>query len=1071
MAKAPAVSVIVPIYNVEQYVKLCVDSILAQTFQDFEIILVDDASPDNSYALCQKLYDGNDKVKFIRHEKNQGLGASRNTGIKHAAGKYVYFVDSDDYILPDALEKLYNAAEKNNAQVVHAAGRYELIQKDGETLDKNNPVLKWDDYEQEGFLKFDVRYRLDNHWKTYNTRSNAWLCFCLRDFLAENKIEFLPIISEDEPFSFALFCTAERYYILHEAFYVHLLRGGSIMRSYDIARFSKGIYAMIAGSMYIERILNKIPKFDGFDQWRGSFMAEFFDRFLNNHTAPFYKEFPITALVNETATKTLSPVFGASTSFVKYFFDGFHIFRRQAQLLALQSQLLLNENKQLKTHTPTFTREQSALLEIIAAVKSTDKRIFLIGTPEHGNLGDQAIVLGELRILENYFPEHKIIEIQRNYLMGESGELFWGLGFEKYIRRDDIIFYHGGGNLGNLWSSNEILRRLIIERFPDNKIVIFPQSICFTNDADGLKEREISTRIYNAHKDLHLMARDENSFNLARKIFPAIHNYLLPDAATVMHGIMDDVDIKREGVLFILRGDKEKVRDDTKIKMLQATFNKLKIPFAVTDTVIKGKVTAEDREQKVRAVLAQVRKSKLVITDRFHGVVFSFITRTPVLAFKSFDTKISSGIKWFEQFQSVFYAEEQDLNGIGNFIQRALSGEAPFAEMNPAVKFNSRELFRDALNQIIRTSPLVHSVILKAPPRLQPPTDNRIKRVFTLHPPLSICNFRCHYCYLAQRAESYQGIQPQMKYSPEQVTLALSPKRLGGLALFNVCSEGETLLLKDLDIYMKRLVEEGHYVEIVTNCTITPMLDKILAWDKELLAHVEFKCSFHWLELQKRKMLELFARNVNKIWDAGASACVEITPSDELIPYIDEIKEFSLKNFGALPHITIARDDRTKGIDILSKLPKEEYYKIWGQFDSPFFNYKASIFGKRQEEFCHAGIWSAWINMATGQAKACYCGKELGDVFANPDSEFPTWPVGKCSIAHCYNGHFWLTFGDIPDQTQFTYADMRNRVRADGREWLQPKLREAFNSKLSDSNRELSDAEKLQFMIMNRLGL
>ena len=88
-----------------------------------------------------------------------------------------------------------------------------------------------------------------------------------------------------------------------------------------------------------------------------------------------------------------------------------------------------------------------------------------------------------------------------------------------------------------------------------------------------------------------------------------------------------------------------------------------------------------------------------------------------------------------------------------------------------------------------------------------------------------------------------------MKYSPEQVAAALSPKRLGGLACFNICADGETLLLKDLDIYAKRLAEAGHFVEIVTNCTITPMLEKFCAWDKELLGHVEFKCSFHYFSI------------------------------------------------------------------------------------------------------------------------------------------------------------------------------------------------------------------------------
>ena len=357
------------------------------------------------------------------------------------------------------------------------------------------------------------------------------------------------------------------------------------------------------------------------------------------------------------------------------------------------------------------------------------------------------------------------------------------------------------------------------------------------------------------------------------------------------------------------------------------------------------------------------------------------------------------------------------------------------------------------------------------PKRLWSVPGDRIKKIIHLAIPMSICNFRCHYCYLSQRPIAYQGIQPEMKYSPEQVAKALSKKRLGGLAFINVCADGETLLLKNIDGYMKALVEEGHYVEVVTNCTITPILKKFLAWDKELLSHLEFKCSFHYLELKQKNLLEVFAKNVNAIWDAGASASVEVTPSDELIPYIDELKEFSLKNFGALPHVTIARDDRTKGIEILSKLSREEYYKIWGQFDSEFFNYKTTVYGKRMEEFCYAGLWSACIFLPTGQAKACYCGGDLGDVFANPESEFPTRPVGKCTLAHCYNAHFWMTLGNIPHLTNTTYADVRNRVRSDGREWLNPKLKNFFNTQLWESNDELSDTEKFDYMARNILGL
>ncbi len=347
----------------------------------------------------------------------------------------------------------------------------------------------------------------------------------------------------------------------------------------------------------------------------------------------------------------------------------------------------------------------------------------------------------------------------------------------------------------------------------------------------------------------------------------------------------------------------------------------------------------------------------------------------------------------------------------------------------------------------------------------------RVKKLIFFSIPMSICNFRCHYCYLAQRPVSYQGIQPEMKYSPEQVAKALSFNRLGGQAYLNICADGETLITKDLDLYVKRLVEEGHYAEIVSNCTITAAIEKYLAWDAELRAHVEFKCSFHYLELKKRNMLDLFVKNINRMWDAGISTNIEVTPSDELIPHIDELKEFSLKNFGALPHVTIARNDRTKNIEILSKLPRAEYYKLWGQFDSAFFNYKTTIFGKPQEEFCYGGLWSIYVNLCTGQAQSCYCGRALGDIFANPETALSTYPVGICTLPHCYNGHAFLTWGNIPHATNVRYSDVRNRVRADGTEWLHPKLKNFFSTRLCENNAEITDSEKYDFMVKNLLGL
>lgn len=110
------ISVIVPVYNVEKYLHQCVDSILAQTFTDFELILVDDGSPDSCGMICDTYANQDLRVRVV-HQENGGISAARNTGLDMAKGKYIVFVDSDDYVSKDYLEKLYSCLVHNNADI------------------------------------------------------------------------------------------------------------------------------------------------------------------------------------------------------------------------------------------------------------------------------------------------------------------------------------------------------------------------------------------------------------------------------------------------------------------------------------------------------------------------------------------------------------------------------------------------------------------------------------------------------------------------------------------------------------------------------------------------------------------------------------------------------------------------------------------------------------------------------------------------------------------------------------------------------------------------------------------
>ena len=113
---SPLISIIVPVYDVEPYLRKCIDSILIQSYRDLEIILVDDGSPDNCGAICDEYAEKDKRIKVI-HKKNGGLSDARNAGLDIATGEYIGFVDSDDWVMPDMYEYLYKAVKEYDADM------------------------------------------------------------------------------------------------------------------------------------------------------------------------------------------------------------------------------------------------------------------------------------------------------------------------------------------------------------------------------------------------------------------------------------------------------------------------------------------------------------------------------------------------------------------------------------------------------------------------------------------------------------------------------------------------------------------------------------------------------------------------------------------------------------------------------------------------------------------------------------------------------------------------------------------------------------------------------------------
>ena len=228
--KNPAISVIIAMYNSEKYVAECLESLLNQTFQDFEVIVVDDCSTDFSRAVVYSFFSKfNDRLKLAKLGKNSGFpGIPRNFALDAARGKYVYFLDSDDFLTETALEELYNVAEEFNAEVVHVEQCFTFFDEDGKDESVTTTIEIGDFVTEPTLETFDIGERVEAFTKR---RYLWWACnkLFLRQLLVDNEIKFTPIkVWEDMIFAFMCIVTAKNYVRVPFISYYYRIRKNSL---------------------------------------------------------------------------------------------------------------------------------------------------------------------------------------------------------------------------------------------------------------------------------------------------------------------------------------------------------------------------------------------------------------------------------------------------------------------------------------------------------------------------------------------------------------------------------------------------------------------------------------------------------------------------------------------------------------------------------------------------------------------------------------------------------------------------------------------------------------------------
>lgn len=329
--------------------------------------------------------------------------------------------------------------------------------------------------------------------------------------------------------------------------------------------------------------------------------------------------------------------------------------------------------------------------------------------------------------------------------------------------------------------------------------------------------------------------------------------------------------------------------------------------------------------------------------------------------------------------------------------------------------------------------------------------DNVMRKYVGIHVPATTCNLSCPYCYIRQKGEFSK--EPVVGHSPRYIRLCLSQRRLGGQALIGICGAGETLLCDKIVDICVELLKEGHYLHLVTNGTVTAQICKLVQRAGRYVKHIFFKFSFHYEEFERRGLLDVFAGNVNYVSQAGASFTVELTSDDRLISRIEDIKQFSMQHFGALPHVTIARDETDSKLPILTKLPKEDYYRAWSEFQSELFEVKWEYFG-RPIRNCFAGKYSIYIDLQTGSIKRCLGQPSVDNLYCLEDKSLEYKCVGDdCTLPYCFNNHAYLTLGVVPGIRTVSFAQVRDRMRANGTHWVQSEVYRFIDQRLYENNR------------------
>lgn len=262
----PAISVIVPVYNTEEFLPRMIDSVLAQSFKDFELLLIDDGSSDKSGGICDRYTEADSRVRVL-HTGNHGASAARNRGIVEAVGEWITFIDSDDYVLPEYLNSMYSSGKKYNSDLVMTG-----LQRISEHDTSKNVVRNWPELTVD---RANLEELYDKNILQF--QKGPVIKLFSREIIKQHEVRFDEKLSrgEDALFVYSYLPYCQRLSVAPGANYVYCLREGSLMSQlsarFDVERY--GYECMKSKLLPLTAMKHPYPK---------QFLIYWFDRVINS---------------------------------------------------------------------------------------------------------------------------------------------------------------------------------------------------------------------------------------------------------------------------------------------------------------------------------------------------------------------------------------------------------------------------------------------------------------------------------------------------------------------------------------------------------------------------------------------------------------------------------------------------------------------------------------------------------------------------------------------------------------------------------------------------------------------